>query len=136
MSLLYESIGYWELPKPEEQKKIKWLPIPRVSKTVPFGYKVDEEDSKILVPIDDELDALEQAKKYIKQYSYREVANWLSTTTKRNISHEGLRKRITHERSRKKAASTKRNWAKRYEEAIATAEKIEKERVGAREAYS
>ena len=136
MSLVAESLGYWDLPKPEEKEKIKWLPIPRVSKTVPFGYKVDEEDDKILVPIDEELDALEQAKKYIRQYSYREVANWLSTTTERHISHEGLRKRITNERSRKKAASTKRNWAKRYEEAIATAEKIEKERVGARETDS
>ena len=132
MNMVAESIGFWELPKPTEKQTIEWRPIPRVSKTIPFGYKVNEKDTNILDPIDDELNALEQAKKYLKQYSYREVAHWLSRTTERYISHVGLRKRIEHERKRKKTATTKRQWVKRLEEAIATVKKIEEESLGAR----
>tara|TARA_R100000742_G_C4271470_1_gene90415 strand:+ start:1236 stop:1646 length:411 start_codon:yes stop_codon:yes gene_type:complete len=132
MNMVAESIGFWELPKPEQKEKIEWRPIPRVSKTIPFGYKVNTTDDTILLPIDDELNALEQAKKYLKQYSYREVAIWLSKTTNRSISHVGLRKRIQHERKRKKTATTKRQWIKRYEEAIAAVKKIEEESIGAK----
>ena len=77
------------------------------------------------------MDALEKAKKYLKQYSYREVSNWLSSQTGRYISHVGLRNRVQDERRLKKTASVKRQYAKRYEEAIKAAEKIEKERIGA-----
>ena len=136
MSLVAESIGFWDLPKPEEKETITWLPIPRVARTVPFGYRVDEDDSNILRPIEKELEALEQAKDYVKRYSYREVANWLSRISERYISHVGLRKRIQHERQRKKTATTKRQWAKRYETAIATVKKIEEERIGAKETNS
>ena len=133
MNMVAESIGFWELPpKPTEKQTIEWRPIPIVSKTIPFGYKVNEKDTNILDPIDDELNALEQAKKYLKQYSYREVAHWLSRTTERYISHVGLRKRIEHERKRKKTATTKRQWAKRLEEAIAAVKKIEEESLGAK----
>ena len=132
MNIVAESIGFWELPKPTEKQTIEWRPIPRVSKTIPFGYKVNEKDTNILDPIDDELNALEQAKKYLKQYSYREVAHWLSRTTERYISHVGLRKRIEHERKRKKTATTKRQWDKRLEEAIATVKKIEEDSLGAK----
>ena len=132
MNIVAESIGFWELPKPTEKQTIEWRPIPRVSKTIPFGYKVNEKDTNILDPVDDELNALEQAKKYLKQYSYREVAHWLSRTTERYISHVGLRKRIEHERKRKKTATTKRQWVKRLEEAIATVKKIEEESLGAK----
>ena len=38
----------------------------RVSRTIPFGYKVNEEDDKLLEPIQEELEAIEQAKQYIK----------------------------------------------------------------------
>ena len=44
------------------------------------------------------LEAIEMARKYIKQYSYREVANWLTAKTDRVISHVGLRKRLMHEK--------------------------------------
>lgn len=133
MSMVAESIGFWELPNPKQEQKIEWRPIPRVAKTIPFGYKVSKTDSNILEPIEDELNALEKAKLYLRQYSYREVAHWLSRTTERYISHVGLRKRIEHERKRKKTATTKRQWAKRLEEAIAAVKKIEEERLGARE---
>jgi len=133
MSIVAESIGFWELPKPKEKEKIQWKPIPRVSKTIPFGYEESSTDENILVPIEDELNALEQAKIHLKQYSYREVAHWLSKNTERYISHVGLRKRIQHERQRKKTATTKRQWAKRLEEAIAAVKKIEEESLGAKE---
>ena len=133
MNMVAESIGFWELPKPDNKKeKIKWKPIPRISRTIPFGYKINETDNNILDPIHEELDALEQAKKYLKQYSYREVAHWLSRTTERYISHAGLQKRIEHERKRKKTATTKRQWAKRLEEAIAAVKKLEEESLGAK----
>ena len=72
-----KSLGYWTLPKPEMDVK-EWSRIPRVARTIPFGYEEDPEDSDFLLPIKEELDALEMAKKHLKQYSYREVATWLS----------------------------------------------------------
>ena len=127
-----ESIGYWDLPQPDIKGYTnQWLPIPKMARTIPFGYVEDPDDSTILRPIKNELDALEKAKKYLRQYSYREIANWLSKQTGRYISHVGLRKRVQDERRRKKTASVKRQYAKRYEEIIKAAEKIETERVGA-----
>tara|TARA_B100000287_G_scaffold194490_1_gene183640 strand:+ start:932 stop:1339 length:408 start_codon:yes stop_codon:yes gene_type:complete len=127
-----ESIGYWDLPQPDIKGYTnQWLPIPKMARTIPFGYVEDPEDSSILRPIKSELDALEKAKKYLGQYSYREISNWLSKQTGRYISHVGLRKRVQDERRRKKTASIKRQYAKRYEEVIKAAEKIETERVGA-----
>ena len=130
-----ESIGYWDLPQPDIKGYTnQWLPIPKMARTIPFGYVEDPDDSNILRPIKSELDALEKAKKYLGQYSYREISNWLSKQTGRYISHVGLRKRVQDERRRKKAASIKRQYAKRYEEVIKAAEKIETERVGASKA--
>ena len=39
------SLGKWKLPQPtdlkdEDQKE--WIQIPRIARTVPFGYKVNE----------------------------------------------------------------------------------------------
>ena len=100
-----ESIGYWDLPTPDIKGYTdQWLPIPKMARTIPFGYVEDPDDSNILRPIKSELDALEKAKKYLGQYSYREISNWLSTQTGRYISHVGLRKRVQDERRRKKTA--------------------------------
>ena len=85
------------------------------------------------MPIDHELDMLEQAKKYIKQYSYREVANWLTRNTGRSISHVGLKKRLDNERQRKNKAGSLRKWADYAKKAIAKAEEIENNRIGAKE---
>ena len=68
-----KSLGYWTLPKPDIEIK-EWVRIPRVARTIPFGYEEDPTDKDFLLPIKDELDALEQAKKHLQQYSYREVA--------------------------------------------------------------
>ena len=127
------SLGRFKLPQPVDiQEENEWLPIPKVARTVPFGYKVNEEDPDILDPIPDELNKLQQAKKYLSQYSYREVANWLSTNTGRSISHVGLMKRLTNEQRHKKQATSLRNWADYAKKAIAKAEKIESQRTGAR----
>tara|TARA_R100001591_G_scaffold79236_1_gene86513 strand:+ start:544 stop:957 length:414 start_codon:yes stop_codon:yes gene_type:complete len=124
-----ESLGYWTLPKPEINLK-RWERIPRVARTTPFGYKVDETDEDFLIPIDNELELLEKAKQHLIQYSYREVANWLSKESGRYISHVGLKKRIDIERKRKKAATIKRKLAARLEKTIQEIEKLEKEKTG------
>ena len=129
------SLGKWKLPQPtdlkdEEQKE--WIQIPRIARTVPFGYKVNEDDKELLDPIPYELEALELARKYIKQYSLRQVANWLTTKTSRQISHIGLRKRLLHERQRKNKARTLKRWSEYAQKAIEKAKAIEEGRVGAK----
>ena len=52
------------------------MTIKRISKVIPFGYKQTETE-KILEPVSEELEALEQAKKNLETCSYREVAEWL-----------------------------------------------------------
>ena len=130
-----KKVGTWKLPQPTDLKEDnEWVAIPRVARTIPFGYEIDpEDDSGILLPIEHELDMLEQAKKYIKQYSYREVANWLTRNTGRSISHVGLKKRLDNERQRKNKAGSLRRWAEYAKKAIAKAEEIEGKRTGAKE---
>jgi len=124
--------GEWKLPQPTDIKEEdEWVSIPRIARTVPFGYRLDENDSSILRPIPQQLDALEQARQHVKQYSYREVANWLSTRTERYISHVGLRKRLLNERQRKNKATSLRRWAEYAEKAIHKAKEIEESRTGA-----
>jgi len=127
--------GQWKLPQPTDIKEEnEWVQIPRIARTVPFGYKQNEEDPDILDPIPTELDLLEKARAYIKQYSYREVANWLSTNSGRYISHVGLRKRLQYERQRKNQAKSLRKWAEYAEKAIAKAQSLEEERTGSKAA--
>ena len=129
-----KSLGKWKLPQPLDVKEdVEWLAIPRIARTVPFGYEPDNNDPDILQPIPNELDKLEMARDYLKQYSYREVANWLTTQTGRYISHVGLRKRVANERQRKDQARSIRKWAEYAEKAIAKAKEIETQRTGAKE---
>ena len=133
MNLQAESIGFWTLPEPEKiEDTSQWLPIPRISRTIPFGYVVDENDPDVLQPVKLELDLLEQARKYIKQYSYRQVANWLSKNSGRDISHVGLMKRLKNERQRQNQALSLRRWADYAQKAIQKAQKIEDSRTGAK----
>ena len=127
------SIGKWKLPQPTDIKdENEWVQIPRIARTVPFGYKQSEEDPDILDPIPVELDLLEKARKYVNQYSYREVANWLTANSGRYISHVGLRKRLANERQRKNQTASIRKWAEYAEKAIAKAKEIEEARTGAK----
>jgi len=127
----------WKLPKPiEVDGEYEWQPIVRVGTHVPFGYRQDPDDCDILLPIPEELELFEKAKKFLKQYSYREVAAWLSTQSERYISHVGLYKRVKIEQQRKNEASTQRYLAQRYKEALQKAEKLETQRLGYRERVS
>ena len=128
------SLGKWVLPQPTDLKDDnEWMPIPRIARTIPFVYELDPEDKNLLKPIKIELDLLEQARKYIKQYSYREVANWLSKNSGRDISHVGLMKRLKNERKRKNKAISLRKWADYAQKAIQKAEEIEEGRTGAKQ---
>jgi len=129
------SLGTWKLPQPTDLKDDnEWLPIPRIARTIPFGYEIDPEDSHLLLPVKLELDLLEQARKYVKQYSYRQVANWLTKNSGRDISHVGLMKRLKNERRRQNQAISLRRWADYAQKAIQKAQEIEDSRTGAKEA--
>ena len=66
--------GKWKLPQPTDLKdEDEWVPVPRIARTIPFGYEADDNDPDILMPVATELDLLETARKHVKQYSYREV---------------------------------------------------------------
>ena len=123
----------WKLPQPTDIKEDnEWIPIPRISRTIPFGYDIDPDDPDVLLPNEHQLDMLEKAKQYLKQYSYREVANWLTRNTGRDISHVGLKKRLDNERTRKNKAGSLRRWADYAKKAITKAEELEAKRLGAK----
>ena len=67
--------------------------LKRKARTIPFGYKLSD-DPDYIEPVQEELDALNEAKEYLNNCSYREVAGWLGRKTNRSISHTGLRKII------------------------------------------
>ena len=124
-------LGFWELPRPLKGKEKEWHVVARVTeRQIPFGYRVHPDNDRLLEPIPAELEALEVAKRHLKQYSYREVAIWLSKTTGRYISHMGLHKRIKIEQKRKKSATIKRKLARRLEETLSQIKKLEEGRIG------
>ena len=127
------NVGYFKMPDPVGLKEDdEWLEIPRISRTIPFGYEAHEQDENLLIPIIEELEALELAKEYLKEYSYRDVARWLSDRTGREISHIGLRKRVQVERKRKSKAATYKTWLTKYQKALEKLEEIENKRTGAK----
>ena len=69
------------------------IKIKKRAKTVPFGFK-ESSTPGYLEPVREELEALDQAKEYLKNCSLRETASWLHRKTGRYISHVGLKKRI------------------------------------------
>lgn len=95
----------------------KWSPIPRMARTTPFGYRLDEQDPDLLQPVPLELDALEKAKQHLTQFSLRDVARWLTEVTGRKITSEGLRKRVSSDDSRRRKAAVIRDWAERVKKA-------------------
>lgn len=122
-------IGRWILPQPVERERYVSIPKLRHTLKVPFGYEQDEDNQEWLKPIKKELDALEMAKKYVKRYTYPEVAAWLTTQTGRSITSDGLRQRINSEIERKKRVGYYRSLARRYKEALKKAQEYE-ERLG------
>ena len=127
------SLGKWTLPQPTDMKEEEeWVAIPKIARTIPFGYVLDENDPDILQPVKLELDLLEQARTYTRQYSYRQVANWLTKNSGREISHVGLMKRLKNERQRKNKVTSLRKWAEYAEKAINKAKELEESRTGAK----
>ena len=120
----------WQIPLQGE--KGEWYPIVRVGRHVPFGYKQDEEDEMLLIPITEELELLEKAKLFLQDYSVRQVAKWLSDNSGRSISHVGLYKRVRMEEKRRRASSNYKQYAKKYKEAARKSQKIEEKRIGGR----
>ena len=120
----------WQIPLQGELGE--WYPVVRVGRHVPFGYKQDKEDDMLLIPIPEELELLEKAKKFLKDYSVRQVAKWLSDQSGRDISHVGLYKRVRMEEKRRRASSNYRQYAKKYKEAARKSQKIEEKRIGGR----
>ena len=98
-------------------KPPRWRPIPRLSRQLPFGYEQDEDDPDLLNPIEEQLEALEQAKEYLKSCSFREVARWLSATTGRKISFQGLHKIVRSEKKRKDVAKLLHYYTTKAKEA-------------------
>lgn len=113
----------WRIPKRGEDGE--WYPIIRVGRHIPFGYEQCPEDKQLLLPIPSELELLDQAKEYLKEYSLRVVADWLSKKSGRYISHVGLKKRVSIEERRRYQASHARRYQRLAEEAARKAEKIE-----------
>tara|TARA_B100001093_G_scaffold21680_2_gene19358 strand:+ start:3575 stop:3802 length:228 start_codon:yes stop_codon:yes gene_type:complete len=66
----------------------------RTSSTIPFGYKLDEENPSYLLEIPEEKEALDKISSMIKNkaLSLREGSSWLQYETGRYISHMGLKK--------------------------------------------
>ena len=131
------SVGKWKLPQPTDiREDNEWISIPRIARSIPFGYEIDKEDSAILNPIPQQLDLLEKARQHIKQYSFRQVANWLTKNTGREISHVGLRKRLLHEKQRKNKIKSISIWAEYAKKAIQKAEELATQRTGAKRKIS
>lgn len=120
------------IPAPHEGEEKDWvyLPIVRIGKIVPFGYKEDPNDRNTLLPIESELKLLEQAKKHLEVYSLRDVAQWLSEQSGRSISHTGLDYRIKAEQKKRREGLIVRQLVKEYEKAIKKAKRIEDSALG------
>jgi hypothetical protein len=69
----------------------------RTSSTIPFGYKLIDDDHEHIEEIPSQLEALNKILPMIKSrsLSLREGALWLSHKTGRSITHQGLQKILT-----------------------------------------
>lgn len=56
--------------------------VNRTSSTVPFGYKLSE-DQKVYEPIEKELELLDKAFGYVQTVGAAKAARWLSTAANR-----------------------------------------------------
>ena len=65
----------------------------RSSSTIPFGYRLNEEDNKTLEPIQLQLDTLKVVTALVtsESLSLREGSQWIEHKTGRPLSHVGLK---------------------------------------------
>tara|TARA_R110001632_G_scaffold21663_1_gene63070 strand:+ start:2966 stop:3193 length:228 start_codon:yes stop_codon:yes gene_type:complete len=68
----------------------------RSSSTIPYGYKLNEENPEVVEPVEKELEALEEIVPLVKdrQLSLADGAMYLEAMTERSISPWGLNKLI------------------------------------------
>lgn len=116
-------LGAWILPTPHPDKE--WLPIPillpanfKKNTPPPYGYKKVEGDDVHYHPIPELLDLLEEAKKHLKKYTYREVAAWLTKRGGVPINAYHLSHRIKSEQNSRRRAATLRRAITLLEEKI------------------
>ena len=87
-----------------------WVPLKpraRISREIPWGWYVDPEDSRVLKPIQEQLETLAKAKLLVKTgVSLRDAATWLSAVTGKYLSHVGLMKQMKKEQ----LAERRRAW--------------------------
>lgn len=121
----------WGLPKPKKiEGKYQWMTIvsPRGfgARSDPWGYDRSEEDPDLLIPDEKALELLEEAKKLLKKYERKEVAEWLSVKSGRKITPQGLADRIRLEQNYRRRASQQRHYQRVAEEAAKKAEALER----------
>lgn len=62
--------------------------------TVPYGYSRSEENPRVLVPDTKRLELIDEAFTWLdKNFSFRDVAAWLSSASGVHVSHSSLYKR-------------------------------------------
>ena len=68
----------------------------RTSSTVPFGYKLTENDDHYMEPVEKQLEALQAVEEMVvnEELSLRDGCYWLENHTGRKISPAGLKKII------------------------------------------
>ncbi len=73
--------------------------IRKHSPVIPFGYEVDPEDPKRLLPIPEQLEILVRAREYYfgDRASIRSLIDWIHQHTGRKLSLEGF-KQVMHRR--------------------------------------
>ena len=60
--MMTKPLKQWKLPQPTDIKEDnEWIPIPRISRTIPYGYDVDPDDPDVLLPNEHQLDMLMKA---------------------------------------------------------------------------
>lgn len=119
-------LGAWILPQPVA--KTHWVNVPKYPgvRVIPFGYKESEDDPDWLEPIPFELESLEKAKEYLKQYGRDKVAHWLSKVTGRKISGKGLHVRVRSEIEHKRRSTFYKHLTRRLKKALNQAQAYER----------
>ena len=76
---------------------------------IPFGYKKSEDDPKIVLPIPEELDVLQEAVKLHKKgQSLQKCVDYIYSKTKRKITRQGFYKIVNKNNIKKKARESAR----------------------------
>lgn len=100
----------------------------------PWGYDQHPEDDNLWAPNEEQLKYLTAGKKLLKEYSYEEVAKWLSKVTGRTITRKGLQHRLKMEASNHKKEVYYKRLIKQLEDAKKKYEKY-KNSVGGTDTY-